>query len=594
MNAKFPDSLFILRRSPFSLVVFLGIGIWALLIDPAFAQVNGPGPSPSSDFDIVLNLPGDEAVITGEFSESIGGVPNQTTQLNVSDGGEVGVRFDAGSGSEVNISGGSVGFLFEACSGSEVNISGGSVGSFFRALSGSEVNISGGGIGFSFEAFAGSDVEMIGGEFRLNGAPYTGDTITLAKGVDFPYQDRQGNVDVFTGTLSDGSAFIFSSLTEDLINVTLTLANLPPVDPNPIVIDSPFVGAPWGLRGGQELTVVAGGSLGDGFAVVDSTLNVEAGSVGEGLQLFNSELNVSDGEVVGFLPAFSNSVVNISGGNVGNSSVTTGSQLNISGGTTGSFMAWSGSEVNISGGTVVDLDRALIFSGYALSDSVVNISGGNLDGFFYAFSGSSVNISGGTLAVLFSAAEVNIEGGSVDAFSASTGSEVNISGGTVAFLNVFSGGVVNISGGIVDGQIRADDDSSVNVRGREFSIDDVLLSNLQPGQPFTVSDRDVTLSGLLADGEPFSFSLTDPSPFGSRAISPDATLTVTLVESFLLGDVNGDGAVNFLDIAPFIEVLSVDGFLEAADINQDGEVNFFDIFPFIERICGCLIDPAVP
>ena len=152
MNAKFPDSLFILRRSPFSLVVFLGIGIWALLIDPAFAQVNGPGPSPSSDFDIVLNLPGDEAVITGEFSESIGGVPNQTTQLNVSDGGEVGVRFDAGSGSEVNISGGSVGFLFEACSGSEVNISGGSVGSFFRALSGSEVTISGGGIGFSFEA----------------------------------------------------------------------------------------------------------------------------------------------------------------------------------------------------------------------------------------------------------------------------------------------------------------------------------------------------------------------------------------------------------------------------------------------------------
>ena len=50
----------------------------------------------------------------------------------------------------------------------------------------------------------------------------------------------------------------------------------------------------------------------------------------------------------------------------------------------------------------------------------------------------------------------------------------------------------------------------------------------------------------------------------------------------------------FLDIAPFIEVLSVDGFLEAADINQDGEVNFLDIFPFIERICGCLIDPAVP
>jgi len=35
----------------------------AFLVAPALGQVNGPGPSPASDFDIVLNLPGDEAII---------------------------------------------------------------------------------------------------------------------------------------------------------------------------------------------------------------------------------------------------------------------------------------------------------------------------------------------------------------------------------------------------------------------------------------------------------------------------------------------------------------------------------------------------
>lgn len=49
----------------------------------------------------------------------------------------------------------------------------------------------------------------------------------------------------------------------------------------------------------------------------------------------------------------------------------------------------------------------------------------------------------------------------------------------------------------------------------------------------------------------------------------------------LLGDANLDGAVNFLDISPFILLLSTGDFLPEADTNQDGEVNFLDITPFI-------------
>ena len=53
-------------------------------------------------------------------------------------------------------------------------------------------------------------------------------------------------------------------------------------------------------------------------------------------------------------------------------------------------------------------------------------------------------------------------------------------------------------------------------------------------------------------------------------------------DEILLGDANLDGFVNFLDISPFISILSGGtGFLAEADINQDGTVNFLDIAPFI-------------
>ena len=146
------------RRSPLTLFsclsAYIAVG---LLISPAMAQVNGPGPSPSASFDTVLNLPGDEAIITGGILESIGGIPGETTQLNVGNGGAVGVLFDALSGSEVNVnSGGNLGNDFNALPGSEVNIISGSVGNSFDAFPESVVNISGGAVGSSFNAFSGS------------------------------------------------------------------------------------------------------------------------------------------------------------------------------------------------------------------------------------------------------------------------------------------------------------------------------------------------------------------------------------------------------------------------------------------------------
>ena len=72
-----------------------------------------------------------------------------------------------------------------------------------------------------------------------------------------------------------------------------------------------------------------------------------------------------------------------------------------------------------------------------------------------------------------------------------------------------------------------------------------------------------------------------------QAIQPDNTVLdedfviLNSVTVLVLGDVNQDGVVNFLDITPFISILSGENFLEEADINQDSIVNFLDITPFI-------------
>ena len=77
-----------------------------------------------------------------------------------------------------------------------------------------------------------------------------------------------------------------------------------------------------------------------------------------------------------------------------------------------------------------------------------------------------------------------------------------------------------------------------------------------------------------------------PDGFDAEVEIDNGNVILTLTDDFLLGDTNMDGVVNFLDISPFISLLSGGGFLEQADINGDGQVNFLDISPFIGILSG--------
>lgn len=58
----------------------------------------------------------------------------------------------------------------------------------------------------------------------------------------------------------------------------------------------------------------------------------------------------------------------------------------------------------------------------------------------------------------------------------------------------------------------------------------------------------------------------------------------TTNQMIILGDVNGDGVVNLLDVAPFVDAVSSGLYIPEADINQDGVINLLDVGPFVELL----------
>ena len=74
------------------------------------------------------------------------------------------------------------------------------------------------------------------------------------------------------------------------------------------------------------------------------------------------------------------------------------------------------------------------------------------------------------------------------------------------------------------------------------------------------------------------------NPVASDLSTPDGVGICPV--DVLKGDVNLDGSVTFLDIAPFIAVLSNNGSQAEADCDCDGDVDFLDIQPFIDILAN--------
>ena len=118
--------------------------------------------------------------------------------------------------------------------------------------------------------------------------------------------------------------------------------------------------------------------------------------------------------------------------------------------------------------------------------------------------------------------------------------------------------------------------------------------------------RSNTLGNPLTDfGYDFSANAFQIGSFDWSALNPGATnlgidellvsengmnldlpireLTIN-VGPTLLGDVNCDGEVNLLDVAPFVELIINGTFSEKADFDGNGSVDLLDVAPFVDAI----------
>ena len=119
--------------------------------------------------------------------------------------------------------------------------------------------------------------------------------------------------------------------------------------------------------------------------------------------------------------------------------------------------------------------------------------------------------------------------------------------------------------------------------GRPFAVDSILRVGNGAGQltgPTLTRELYQTVTGRFTADSTSQSILIEPILGGGPGLSGIVVQAVPDLE-FLLGDCNLDGVVNFLDISPFILVLSNGDFLNQADTNEDGVVNFLDISSFI-------------
>ncbi len=379
-------------------------------------------------------------------------------------GGALNGRLDAGVGSTINVSGGNV-FSGYATSGSVVNFSGGAMEWAFTATGDSRMSISG-GTHNSFTVDSGSYLRMTGGQVTSLGSnPRT--VVEILDGT-IDLANFVGKVDISGGSIGSG-------------------------------------GQAW--SGG--VVTATGGTIGSGFRAQDgSIINFAGANVGANL-IANSRstVNIFAGTVGGRFSAKSASKVNISGGLIGaDMTADPGSNLTISGGSIGDRLRVAGGAMTMSGGALGD--SAQVTSPTNTTLGRFKITGGSVgngfrvQGYFLQPTPTSTPVVG--------PATVDILGG--------------------IFGERFTAGVasiVNVSGGLFGESFVAEKGATINLFGRSFAIDGIPMTSLIRDMPFTVSMRDSTLSGVLVDGSPFSFSLASNASAAER-FDPQATLTVTL------------------------------------------------------------------
>ena len=93
---------------------------------------------------------------------------------------------------------------------------------------------------------------------------------------------------------------------------------------------------------------------------------------------------------------------------------------------------------------------------------------------------------------------------------------------------------------------------------------------------------DYSIDTFVTIGTTIDFAI-DPRVADNR---DNARFTILVTAQVLLGDLNCDGVVDLLDVAPFVDLIINGGFSPKGDFDGDGAVNLLDVAPFVASIAG--------
>ena len=116
------------------------------------------------------------------------------------------------------------------------------------------------------------------------------------------------------------------------------------------------------------------------------------------------------------------------------------------------------------------------------------------------------------------------------------------------------------------------------------AVDNNTILNKTPPTGPGAGLMDTYVVNLTGSGK--TLELRVSCDFDFEAFSFDNIRITSDKGTVLKGDVNLDGAINLLDVGPFVERLSENEFQAEADVNCDGAVNLLDVGPFVMLLGG--------
>ena len=295
----------------------------------------------------------------------------------------------------------------------------------------------------------------------------------------------------------------------------------------------------------------------DAVFETDTQINIHPGRtarVGETLSLGdvdspaeNMELNLVGGSVWA-VHAYAGSQVNVEAGSLSSAgSLLGGARGSMSGGYARAWTLFANSYLEMSGGSAGRVMTAGIDTGPSPDASLLVVTGGQID---VLDATGNVVVEGGNIGddfVFRGGGYVDISGGSIgdnlqvgytvigaipnsdEPIVVGSGGRVTISGGSIGDNMVLYGlRSLTFSGGSIGQGFQALEDSQVNIVGSQFFVDGMELENPGVGQSIVLTERNVTITGRLADGQRFQFHLYDEIGQGDF-FSPVASVSVTFV-----------------------------------------------------------------